>query len=127
MLDDVVILLQGFGLVMGVLAALWLVSALLGRALTAQKSAASKPAPAAPAIDAPGVPPAHLAAITAALAAVTGGGARIVRVRIPAHGIPGWIGSAHTNHAVGRRMATTWRTPSPARTSTATGSREDAQ
>lgn len=124
MLDQIVFIMQGFGLVMAVLAALWLISAVLGRVIGSAAPEPAAPAPVPEATD-DTVPPAHMAAIAATVAAVTGDRARVVRVRIPAHGVAAWVGSAHTEQAVGRRIATRWRASPPAHSSSATGTEED--
>ena len=114
--DQLVFIVQGFGLVLVVLALLWLLSALLGRIFVAQerRRASPPPAPAAAVGAAPaptvsaGTPPAHLAAIAAAVAVATSGRGRVVRVVAPAHGAAGWVGSGRAQHAHGHRTRAGW-------------------
>jgi len=93
--EELLFIGSGFGIVMGVLAALWGVCALVGtafkRADAARAAAAAAPArvPAsAPAI-AEGIPPAHVAAIAAAVASLSGAW-RIRRVEAPVHLSRAW-------------------------------------
>ncbi len=129
MIDQLVFIFQGFGLVMVVLALLWLLSALLGRLIAPRAAPATAAQPAAspsPVVD-EGVPAAHVAAIVAAVGVITGDRARLVRVRAPAHGVPGWISSAHTAHIVGRRVRTDWRAASHAPLSSTRSSGKDGR
>jgi len=114
--EQLVFIVQGFGLVVGVLALLWLISAVLGRVFTAAERRAAKPPPAsssavgaapAPPVSA-GVPPAHVAAIAAAVAVATSGRGRVVRVVAPAHGASGWVGSGRSQHGHGHRIRAGW-------------------
>ncbi len=82
------LILSGFGIVMGVLAMLWAVTALIAKLFTrpakpietaAKPNAAPTPS-AAPVTAPPGVPAHHLAAITAAVAASFAPPTRIVSV-----------------------------------------------
>lgn len=115
--EQLVFIIQGFGLVLVVLALLWLLSAVLGRFFIAreQRAAARTTAPAPPAVGAApapmlnagagaGLPPAHVAAISAAVAVATSGRGRVVRVVAPAHGAAGWSGSGRTAHAQDHRI-----------------------
>jgi Na+-transporting methylmalonyl-CoA/oxaloacetate decarboxylase gamma subunit len=128
--EQLVFIVQGFGLVMTVLALLWFVSALLGRIFATRErrpapsppSASAVGAAPAPAVSA-GVPPAHVAAIAAAVAVATSGRGRVIRVVAPAHGAAGWVGSGRSHHAHGHRTRAGWnqaqlaaprRSPSPA-------------
>jgi len=115
--EQLVFIVQGFGLVVGVLALLWLISAVLGRVFTAaERRRAAEPTPASssavgaapgPAVSA-GVPPAHVAAIAAAVAVATSGRGRVVRVVAPAHGASGWVGSGRSQHGHGHRIRAGW-------------------
>jgi hypothetical protein len=96
--EELVLLGSGFGIVMIVLASLWGVCAITGTyfmrrdaARAAKPAAAPAPAPAAarsPQIAA-GVPPAHVAAIAAAVASLSGA-YRVIRVSAPAHNSRAW-------------------------------------
>jgi Na+-transporting methylmalonyl-CoA/oxaloacetate decarboxylase gamma subunit len=114
MTAQIVFILQGFGLVMVVLALLWFLSAMLGRLVKLFDRPASPPAPAVnpsvPVVQA-GVPAAHVAAITAAVAVATGGRGRVVQVLAPAHGVAGWIGVGRTGHMLNKRVRWDWSTP----------------
>ncbi|MEO1090729.1 MAG: OadG family transporter subunit [Pseudomonadota bacterium] len=118
MTEYVVFSLSGFGLVMLVLSALWITCALLGLILgprskpAAPKVASPPPAPS-PSPVAKGVPAAHVAAITAAVAAVTGGRARVVRVLAPAHGTTDWGQAGRHQLMANRRVRGGWA-PIPA-------------
>jgi len=115
---QVVFVLQGFGLVLTVLALLWLVSALLGRLFGTRPAKAKAVALSAPsasrataAVPAGKVPAAHIAAITAAVAVATSGRGRIVRVHAPAHGATGWVGVGRAHQALGHRTRWDWNQP----------------
>ncbi len=133
--EQLVFILQGFGLVLAVLALLWLISAVLGRVFMARSrptpavaatpsAAGAEPAPAPQA----GPPTAHLVAIAAAVAAVTSGRGRVVRVVAPAHGAVGWVRTGRDQHAHGHRTRVGWRVPSvaPVRSAPSSASHEDA-
>ncbi|WP_404381081.1 OadG family transporter subunit [Caenispirillum salinarum] len=106
----------GFGVVVMVLIALWGTTAAVGqvfirnaRAEAAAKERAAQAAqvpqtrpagaPADSAAAAPeGIPPHHLAAIGAAVAAVMPGRYRLVRVTIPPHTMPAWVNEGRFEH-----------------------------
>ena len=114
MVEQIVFILQGFGLVMAVLALLWLISALLGRVLGNVGAGAAPPAKAPPTpAPAPrsGIPTGHLAAIAAAVAVATSGRGRVVRILAPAHGSAGWIGAGRTGSLLNKRVRWDWQTP----------------
>jgi Na+-transporting methylmalonyl-CoA/oxaloacetate decarboxylase gamma subunit len=111
---QLVFILQGFGLVVAVLALLWLLSALLGRIFGARATPAAVPSSGSveraqppPAVSA-GVPPAHVAVIAAAVAVATSGRGRVVRVVAPAHGAAGWVGAGRAQHAQEHRTRQGW-------------------
>jgi Na+-transporting methylmalonyl-CoA/oxaloacetate decarboxylase gamma subunit len=113
--EQLVFIVQGFGLVVAGLALLWLVSALLGRVFAERPRAtpAGVDAPAtapAPAVT-PGVPAAHVAAIAAAVAVATSGRGRVVRVVAPAHLAAGWVGAGRSQLVQGQRPRSDWRQP----------------
>lgn len=115
--DELVFIGSGFGLVLTILALLWLVSALIGRFFAvakAHKAPAAAPiaAPAAAPV-APGVPPQHLAAISAAVAMMTDGRGRVVSVRLPAHRAIAWAQEGRIEHFSSHRVRSDWANPGP--------------
>lgn len=96
-LADLEIVAIGCAIVLGALAALWGLTALVGRAAALgggrPGDAAAAAAPAAEPATAHGVPPHHLAAIAAAIEATLGGGHRVVGISAPAHRVPAWAAS----------------------------------
>lgn len=105
----------GFAVVLMVLIALWGVTAAVGqvfirnaRAEAAAKERAAQAAqvpqtrPAGTSgpgtTTASGIPPHHLAAISAAVAALEGGRYRVVSVDIPPHAMPAWINEGRFEH-----------------------------
>ena len=108
MLDSISFILSGFGVVMGALALLWAVSALIGRVftITATSSAAAVAPPAT--TTPPGIPAAHVAAISAAVAAITGGRGRVVSVHAPAHVAHAWAQGGRINQLASRRERGDW-------------------
>lgn len=110
-MDHVLFILAGFAVVLGTLAMLWGVMALIGLAFTSRPSAAaaaSAPASAAPADPSAGVPPHHLAAIGAAVAAMTGGRGRVLRVAAPAHAASAWAQEGRMAHFASHRLPRSW-------------------
>jgi len=106
----------GLAVVMGVLALLFGVMTLIGRAFVARGPAAS-PAPATAPSPAPlpvapaGVPPHHLAAIAAAVAEITGGRGRVVRVTAPPHSAHAWAQHGRAELFASHRLRSTWHAP----------------
>lgn len=92
-MEQVVFIGLGFGIVMGVLTALWGVCALVGTAFKRIEAAREAAVPAPVSIPAPeiaeGIPPAHVAAIAAAVASLSGAW-RIRRVEAPVHVSRAW-------------------------------------
>ncbi len=91
-MQEVLFIATGFGVVMGVLIALWGMCMLVGamfRAVEAARARAETSPDAAAAIDPDQIPPAHLAAIAGAVAALSTP-SRIVRIRMPPHSAPAW-------------------------------------
>ena len=117
MIDSLAFILSGFTVVLVALSLLWAVSALTGRLLAL--GARSKPTPpaAVPAKarsePAPSIPPAHLAAISAAVAVITGGRGRIVSVHVPAHLSSAWTGEGRTEHSSSHRVRWDWAVTGP--------------
>jgi Na+-transporting methylmalonyl-CoA/oxaloacetate decarboxylase gamma subunit len=118
--DELVFIGSGFGLVLSILALLWLVSAVIGRIFTAASThkapatAAHAPSSAAPAAPlAPGVPPQHLAAISAAVAMMTDGRGRVVAVHLPAHRATAWAQEGRIEHFSSHRVRSDWAIPGP--------------
>ena len=103
---------SGFLVVLLALALLWLVSALIGRLFATAKL----PAPArrtATQPRAPGIPPAHLAAIAAAVAAMTDGRGRVVTVWAPAHLTGSWASEGRSDQLGSHRVRWDWAVPGP--------------
>jgi Na+-transporting methylmalonyl-CoA/oxaloacetate decarboxylase gamma subunit len=116
--DEMTFIGAGFGLVLTILALLWLISALIGRlytAATAPKAPAAVAAPvAAPApVATNGVPAHHLAAISAAVAMMTDGRGRVVSVRLPAHLATAWAQEGRIEHFSSHRVRSDWAIPGP--------------
>jgi len=101
----------GFMVVMLALALLWLVSAAIGRAFAAGAAKPSAAAPAPAGRDAP--PAAHLAAISAAVAVLTGGRGRIVSVHAPAHVADAWVNEGRSDQLSSHRVRWDWEMPGP--------------
>jgi len=101
MMDQIELILTGFGIVIGVLAGLWGACVLVALGFrekpkapapeTLAPAAASAPAPAATTSAAnDGVPPHHVAAIAAAVAAVMSGPHRIIQIDAPPLRVDNW-------------------------------------
>jgi len=89
--EDLAFIGSGFGIVMGVLAALWGICAAVGAGFRRLETEAPAPVPSAapaPAVTA-GTPPAHVAAIAAAVASLPGAW-RVVSVSAPPHIAAPW-------------------------------------
>ena len=95
MLESLTIIGTGFAVVMSVLAAIWGACAGIGFFFTREKKEA-KPTKASPVppraavASRAGVPPHHLAAITAAVSEVFGPGYVVTRVAAPSHVVTDW-------------------------------------
>ncbi|AWI78266.1 hypothetical protein CEW87_02210 [Parazoarcus communis] len=116
--DTLAFILTGFSVVLIALSLLWLVSALIGRlfAVAAPRPsavAAVAPLAAGPSPAAPGIPAAHVAAITAAVAVMTGGRGRVVSVRAPAHLAVTWAREGRTEQFSSHRVRWDWAIPGP--------------
>ncbi|MBE0532830.1 MAG: hypothetical protein IH626_18550 [Rhodospirillales bacterium] len=88
-LADLEIVATGCAIVVGALALLWGLTALVGHLV-----ALGSPRPVVAAAAADGVPAHHLVAIAAAVEATLGEGHRIVGIAAPAHRVPVWASSA---------------------------------
>lgn len=109
MLDNLELIGTGFALVMTVLASLWGACEVIGFAFTRRKPAPVEPAPeAAETSVAEGVPPHHLAAISAAVAHVMGSSAQIIHVQAPAHLVDGWPMEGRIETFTAHRIRTDW-------------------
>ncbi|WP_035693498.1 OadG family transporter subunit [Azospirillum halopraeferens] len=110
-MEHLVFILTGFGTVLAVLALLAGFLALVGRVFAARPAAAPAPAapPPAPAAE-PAVPAHHLAAIAAAVAVMTDGRGRVVRVRAAAHRSDAWARHGRAEHFAGHRVRWGWTT-----------------
>ncbi|MFA7428873.1 MAG: OadG family transporter subunit [Rhodospirillaceae bacterium] len=114
-MEHLVFIFSGFGVVMLVLAALWMITAAVGKlfiAYEARQAVPVAPAPAAPAAPA-GVPGHHLVAIAAAVAAMTGGQGRVVRISAPAHQAIAWAHEGRSAQFAGRKARRDWARPGP--------------
>ncbi|HYH18014.1 MAG TPA: OadG family transporter subunit [Azospirillum sp.] len=112
-MQHVLFILGGFAVVMGILALLAGAVALLGRVFTARAPAPAALTPVTPAPVAPGIPPHHLAAIAAAVAAITDGRGRVVRVVAPPHQAQAWAQHGRTRHFASHRVRWDWAVPGP--------------
>lgn len=111
LIESLVFIGTGFAVVVVALAALWILSAMVGRVFAGARAAAS-PAVAAPDV-APGIPPMHLAAIVAAVSASTGGRGRVLRVRAPAHLSGAWASEGRADQLASHRVRWDWALPGP--------------
>lgn len=106
---------RGFGIVMVVLALLWLVNAALGRLfvrLSGDREAVTRFAPAAPNRSG-GPPPQHIAAISAAVAVLTEGRGRVVAVRAAPHVAAAWAQEGRIEQFSSHRVRWDWAVPGP--------------
>lgn len=110
MLGNLDLILTGFAVVMSVLAAIWALCEAMGRVFTGieQRAAQPVPAPAAPPPVPAGIPPHHLAAISAAVAETLGGGVRITRVEAPAHQVTDWPLEGRIEAFAAHHLRTDW-------------------
>lgn len=118
MLEDLELIGTGFAVVMLVLAAMWGICAMIGsffiRAEKAAEAAAATAAAVVP-VAAPmtaavsqGVPPHHLAAISAAVSHSLGSAYRVTRVAAPAHKVSDWPQEGRIETFSMRRIRTAW-------------------
>ncbi|MFV0360704.1 OadG family transporter subunit [Tropicimonas sp.] len=112
MIENLELIGTGFAVVMSVLASIWAACALIGsffiradRAAAAKAAALAVPAPVAAAS---GVPPQHLAAITAAAYQMLGPGYVITRVDAPSHMIAEWPLEGRKETFESRRIRRDW-------------------
>ncbi|MDO9599151.1 MAG: OadG family protein [Azoarcus sp.] len=123
MTDTLTFIASGFAIVLLALSLLWMVSAIIGRVfagatsrLTAPPVRTTPPSPASvdatPAARA-GIPPAHLAAISAAVAVMTGGRGQVVSVRAPAHLSGAWSREGRTDQFSSHRVRWDWDVAAP--------------
>ncbi|MCB1760967.1 MAG: OadG family protein [Gammaproteobacteria bacterium] len=115
-MSEIAFILLGFGIVMAVLALLWLVCVLIGftqstRTVPVASETAAQQAGPAP------LPAAHLAAISAAIAAVLPGPHRIIRVYAPGHKAPGWVEEGRFELSNSHRIRWDWAITGPVDTS----------
>jgi hypothetical protein len=82
---------------------------LIGLVFRPRRAATPAPAPrpATPVVPA-GIPPAHVAAIAAAVAVVTDGRGRVVRVLAPPHGTAAWSEAGRNALLAGRGVRAAW-------------------
>lgn len=100
-------ILAGFAVVLVALSLLWLLSALMGRlfAAAAGRVTAGPPRPDG---SLPGIPAAHLAAISAAVAVLTGGRGRVLTVRAPGHLSGSWASEGRSDQFSSHRVRWDW-------------------
>lgn len=110
-MQHILLVLGGMAVVILVLALLWGATALVGRLFAAPRAPAA-PTPA-PAPANPAIPHHHRAAIAAAVAVMTGGRGRVVRVSALPHRAEGWVQHARAGHAAGHRVRWDWAVPGP--------------
>ncbi|NYZ17949.1 hypothetical protein HL658_35875 [Azospirillum sp. RWY-5-1] len=120
-MQHILLIVGGLTVVIGVLALLWGATALVGRLFA---GAPPPMVPAAPSPAKPAVPPHHLAAIAAAVAVMTGGRGRVVRVTALPHRAEGWTQHARAGHAAGHRVRWDWAVPGPPHIDHAPSARE---
>ncbi|SDK51155.1 OadG family protein [Aliiruegeria lutimaris] len=113
MLEALGIIGTGFAVVMSVLASLWGACALVGFFFTREKKEqqATKAAPVPPraaVASRAGVPPHHLAAISAAVSEIFGPGYVVTRVAAPSHVVTDWPIEGRKDTFAGRRIRTAW-------------------
>lgn len=110
------LILGGLAVVMGVLTLLWGATALVGRIFAARPpadTALPAPAPAPAAVSTPAVPPHHVAAIAAVVAAMTGGRCRVVRVAAATPAALAWVQQGRAELFASHRLRAGWPAPSP--------------
>ena len=130
--EELELVALGFTVVVMVLIALWGTTAAVGqvfirnaraeaaakeRAAQAAQVPQTRPAGASgpETATASGIPPHHLAAIGAAVAAMSGGRYRVVNVDIPPHAMPAWINEGRFEHmsSHGGRAGAGWMQAGP--------------
>ena len=115
--DALLMIATGFGVTLGALALLWLISAAIGRLFAATGAAEAATAPvAAEQTPNAGIPPSHLAAIAAAVAAITDGRGRVVSVRAPAHLASAWASEGRADQLASHRLRWHWEAATTRRT-----------
>lgn len=103
-------ILGGLAVVIGILALLWGVMELVGRVFIGRETVRPTPLPATPAGR---VPAHHLAAIAAAVAAITDGRGRVVRVTAAPHRAHAWAQHGRTEQFASHRVRWSWAVPGP--------------
>lgn len=106
----------GLAVVMGVLTLLWGATALVGRLFAARPPADTAlpvPAPIPATVSTAAVPPHHVAAIAAAVAVVTGGRGRVVRVAAATPAALAWVQQGRAELFASHRLHAGWPASSP--------------
>jgi Na+-transporting methylmalonyl-CoA/oxaloacetate decarboxylase gamma subunit len=107
---DLSFILTGFGIVIAVLSFLWLACAIVGwlhrDARPQANEGTERPGPAQSPI-----PGAHLAAISAAIAALLPGRHRIVRVYAPGHRTTAWVEEGRFEMSTSQSARSCWTEP----------------
>ena len=114
-MQHLLFILGGLVVVMGILALLWGVMELVGRIFVGREArSAPAPRPAAPLLATPpGIPAHHVAAIAAAVAAITGGRGRVVRVTAAPHQAQAWSQHGRAELFASHRVRWNWAVPGP--------------
>lgn len=125
-MTDLAFILTGFGIVIAVLSFLWLACALVG---WLHRDVRPKVPPVE--TEAPGpaqspIPSAHLAAISAAIAAVLPGRHRIVRVYAPGHQTNAWVDEGRFEMSAPDRVRWDWSALGPTSSSKPTNKQQDS-
>lgn len=107
-MEHLELILTGVAVVMSVLLLLWAVSAALGFLLRLRVDPEEKARPKREPPPHAGIPPHHVAAITAAVAAMTPGAFRIVNVRAPALVATTWAEEGRYAQTTGHRVRWDW-------------------
>lgn len=129
--DSLAFILVGFAVVMIALGMLWGVSALIGRIFVRFTTVSPTPTPMMDACLAPArspgtIPPAHIAAITAAVAAITQGKGRVVSVLAPAQVFTSWAQEGRTEQFSSHRVRWDWAVPGPPHVSNEVPANDDS-
>ncbi len=107
-MEQIGLITTGFAIVIGVLIGLWAICALVALAF---KVKPASPNPTETIDDE--IPAHHVAAITAAIAAVMSGAHQIVKIDAPPHVVPGWGESSMIELSFSHRTHWDWKIPGP--------------
>ncbi|MCW9045641.1 MAG: hypothetical protein OQK35_04855 [Alphaproteobacteria bacterium] len=107
-MEHISLITTGFMIVIGVLVGLWAVCSLVALGF---KEKPKPPKPETPLTE--GIPAHHVAAITAAIAAIMSEGHRIVKIDAPPHVANGWGESNFLQQTFAHRIRWDWKIPGP--------------